>query len=516
MASKISPNSPASKSQGVQHLDTSRGNESKPSPMVMRVKRRISESPAEAILLLDSVSKAKRLKTESTNNFNSSTKGKARIFRFAATLTNQKYEKNTKDLVFEMLEKTKKEIDVKKRKNFTAHALTSTKKSTRLSDACVKGKSKDPSKKSQTIDITTLEASAHARYHVVQSKRNLPCTNIVKDDDDCNSECEKSTRLKVRNGEQESGERAKVNKVENDSLKQLKELGHLCDIETDESYNISHGACSKKPYSNLPTKCKLNHVSRNIEEEEITCNGVKPREVIHGGLINESEDSEYVYDLYCHISQETPCKDTGGDAKNYKEESHNTEVNNLAQNSEDNISNDAACLPDFQSTFGEATTNIIGCKWESAQQYLTTDLSDDGMPSWWHRGGDIDTDFLNEDVGLDDSEDSNAEDNWMNDYPDEKEFIDEYDYDDEGDELENEEIHGFDTLRLNDFGTRAEESDVLNEDSLVYTIDENAEFIKTSDRHGEAYAKYKRRINTLLGEDDDDQDSDEFDEELRI
>lgn len=150
MASKISPNSLADKSQGVQHLDTSRGNESKPSPMVMRVKRRISESPAEAILLLDSVSKAKRLKTESTNNFNSSTKGKARIFRFAATLTNQKYEKNTKDLVFEMLEKTKKEIDVKKRKNFTTHALTSTKQSTRLSDACVKGKSKDPSKKIQT------------------------------------------------------------------------------------------------------------------------------------------------------------------------------------------------------------------------------------------------------------------------------------------------------------------------------------------------------------------------------
>ena len=52
---------------------------------------------------------------------------------------------------------------------------------------------------------------------------------------------------------------------------------------------------------------------------------------------------------------------------------------------------DLAPLPDFQSTFGHAVTNIIGCDWKSAQNYLTSDLSNDGMPAWWHRGGDIDS-----------------------------------------------------------------------------------------------------------------------------
>ena len=45
------------------------------------------------------------------------------------------------------------------------------------------------------------------------------------------------------------------------------------------------------------------------------------------------------------------------------------------------------------------------------------------------------SDFANEALGLDDSDDSNAEDNWRNDYPDETESFDRYGYDDDGEEL---------------------------------------------------------------------------------
>ena len=51
-------------------------------------------------------------------------------------------------------------------------------------------------------------------------------------------------------------------------------------------------------------------------------------------------------------------------------------------------------LPDFQSAFGHVTTNIVGCDWKSVQDYLASDLSD-GMPDWWHRGGDIDAEYGN-------------------------------------------------------------------------------------------------------------------------
>jgi hypothetical protein len=94
-----------------------------------------------------------------------------------------------------------------------------------------------------------------------------------------------------------------------------------------------------------------------------------------------------VYDLYCHID------DSQKDGHNCKESTSLDQnasglIFNTHGNTKENL-DDMAPLPDFQSTFGHAVTNIIGCDWKSAQNYLTSDLSNDGMPAWWHRGGEI-------------------------------------------------------------------------------------------------------------------------------
>ena len=149
-------------------------------------------------------------------------------------------------------------------------------------------------------------------------------------------------------------------------------------------------------------------------------------------------------------------------------------------------------LPDFKSAFGHATTNIVGCDWESAKEYLTTDTNGDGMPSWWHRGGDIDLDF-------EASDDSNAEDNWRNDYPDEIDDLNLQDGDDY-DELDNDDIYGFDAMELKDHEDGLENSDDEVSDKLVYSIDGSAEFGAVSNKHGEAYARYKTKMQRLLGE----------------
>ena len=92
-----------------------------------------------------------------------------------------------------------------------------------------------------------------------------------------------------------------------------------------------------------------------------------------------------MYDLYCHID------DSQADVPNSKENSRlDYSATQFASKRQENV-HDMAPLPDFQSTFGHAVTNIIGCDWKSAQNYLTSDLSNGCMPAWWHRGGDIDS-----------------------------------------------------------------------------------------------------------------------------
>ena len=92
--------------------------------------------------------------------------------------------------------------------------------------------------------------------------------------------------------------------------------------------------------------------------------------------------------MYCQVNQESPNTSFNIPNKNCKAENVTSEVGNLSQNSQETNSGEVFALPDFQSTFGYATTNIIGCDWKSAQEYLTTDLRND-MPSWWHHGGEI-------------------------------------------------------------------------------------------------------------------------------
>ena len=82
--------------------------ESIPGRMLVRVKRRRSCSPAEAILLTSTLN----IKRAKTDNDDSSTtdKGKSnseiKIFRFTATLGNEVRDTNTKDLVSKVLEET--------------------------------------------------------------------------------------------------------------------------------------------------------------------------------------------------------------------------------------------------------------------------------------------------------------------------------------------------------------------------------------------------------------------------
>ena len=96
-----------------------------------------------------------------------------------------------------------------------------------------------------------------------------------------------------------------------------------------------------------------------------------------------------MYDLYCHID------DSHTHVYNSKESTklvqNSSEIASKTPGNEQENINDIVPLPDFQSTFGEVVTNIIGCDWKSAQNYLTSDLSNDGMPTWWHRGGEIDS-----------------------------------------------------------------------------------------------------------------------------
>lgn len=92
-----------------------------------------------------------------------------------------------------------------------------------------------------------------------------------------------------------------------------------------------------------------------------------------------------------------------------------------------------------------------------------------------------------------DSEDSNSESNWRNDYPDSSYSEGSINEDDIRDAVMN--------MRLE------EESDLSEEDDFVYAIDE-----AVVENFGYKYAKYKARMIKELEEDDNDDDDDDDDD----
>jgi len=305
--------------------------------------------------------------------------------------------------------------------------------------------------------ISSMKKSAEARYRMVQTKRD---TNDLISDGAHDKNVEQSNEIN----------------------KELKSLYQLYDLELEESESNS------------------NNRKHRPKDDIITCNGVQSEEVQLKETINAKEN-DFVYDLYCHITQEPsllPNPLSSSSSKLIENQNEITYNKSLEEKSAE-----MPPLPDFQSAFGHVTTNIVGCDWKSVQDYLASDLSD-GMPDWWHRGGEIDAEYGS---NFDDSDDSNAEDNWRNEYPDELDEFDDddiYGFKDEDDALEND-IYGFDTLRIQDEEVLENSSDD-NDEQLLYTLEEDSEFRESSNRHGLAYAKYKRKMQRLSGEIDDDDD----------
>ena len=82
---------------------------STPSRMLVRVKRRRSRSPVEALLLTNSLSQAKRSKTDHGDS--SKENSKIKVFRFTATLNDKDKDSSTKELVTKVIEETNREIE---------------------------------------------------------------------------------------------------------------------------------------------------------------------------------------------------------------------------------------------------------------------------------------------------------------------------------------------------------------------------------------------------------------------
>ena len=461
-----------------------------PSRVVVRVKRRRSRSPAEALLLTENISNIKRAKKGDASDCATNEHGsnaKLKVFRFTATLNDCKREEETEELVTKMLEKTNKEIKEAKRQkcpNSTPDRRAI--KSIKNGHSSVRY-STEPAHKNHDYSV---EKSVEARYHIVQSKRDN-ITGLSEDH-----------RNKGENGEESvANDKSKFYKPQDSADNEKHKDDHMIKQELEnfcQFYDLEIEDTNSKLKSH-PNKdvAHGDTAISNREEDVITCNGVQSQEI-------KPDNKDYVYDLYCHID------DSQTYVHNSKESTklvqNASEFAFKSQRNEQENVNDMAPLPDFQSTFGDVVTNIIGCDWKSAQNYLTSDLSNDGMPAWWHRGGEI-----NSDIEIEASDDSNEEDNWRNDYPDEVDD-DVYGYD-EGNI--DKEIYGLDGLQMDDYGNRSDNSDE-NDDRLLYTIEDNSEFNNISNRHGLAYASYKRKMQRYLGEindDDDELDKDSSDED---
>ena len=75
------------------------------------------------------------------------------------------------------------------------------------------------------------------------------------------------------------------------------------------------------------------------------------------------------------------------------------------------------------------------------------------------------------------------------------------------DETFENDIQGLDSLQIRDSCS----SDDDPEDRLVYSLNESKEFSEVSNRHGTAYASYKRKMQRFLEDRDDLEDDDELD-----
>ena len=466
---------------------------STPSQILVRVKRRRSRSPAEALLLTNSLSQAKRSKTDHDDSTKENSKIK--VFRFTATLDDKDKDSSTKELLTKVIEETSREIEnVRAQKR---QILKSDKRSIKNIRTSAQN-SKYQETGGKQISTTLVDKSIKARYRVVESKRGLNDPNGANKSpsDTPNNKAEKELCSK----EEISKSNSEVNCVN----KELNNLYRLYDLELDDDSSFGQ----LRQDQSLSASSNLNKKGSLKNEDTIVCNGVRAEEIKDKTVDECKNDSEYVYDLYCHIDQdEAISSDSTAKA-----------TVNSSQTSE--VQPDKCCsktisefqtIPDIHSYFEDAA-NIVGCDWKSAQDYLTSDL-DDGMPDWWHRAGNTN---YNSDFGHDDSDDSNAEDNWRNDYPDEFDGEDnEYDgygFDNQNEETEDD-IYGLDSLRIRDYGS----SDDEGEDRLVYSLDDSKEYSDISNRHGSAYASYKRKMQRFLDNEDDfdeheldDDSSDEY------
>ena len=483
------------------NIETSKyANEATPSRVVVRVKRRRSRSPVEALLLTEGVGQSKRAKTGHANDFQTKDNketSKLKIFRFTATLQDEKDE-STEELVAEMLKKTKAEIiEAKKHKNLVSTSDSSSRKSLKAS----RHSAIYPSElREETFLQSLMERSAQARYRVNQSKRQIHESDSVDDRQYCT---ENSIKVSPSNSEASKNVKEVADLEDKPKVEQeIKAFYKFYDLEIDEEYQNDlqsskdkNEKSSKRIFKRRP-KSKVNEKT-NKEEDVITCNEIQSVELKESSSKAYTEDSEYVYDLYCHINQEGSSL-VNNSSKPTSVLNHNVESAKGLDDTEEGSHVELVPLPDFQSTFSNATANIVGCDWKSAQEYLATDLGNDGMPSWWHRGGEIerDIDF--------DSEDSNAEDNWRNEYPDEIEDEGDYGIERDGEESDND-IYGFDALNMNDLRDSEEKSDE-DQEELVYALSGDVEFNTVSNRHGSAYASYKRKMQHFLGEIDDESD----------
>ena len=99
---------------------------------------------------------------------------------------------------------------------------------------------------------------------------------------------------------------------------------------------------------------------------------------------NKGHTDEYVYDLYCRVDQQTINSEKDITSEKTKGKQDLAECNHgIRQENVGEVKKQS--LPNFESVFGHAATNIVGCDWKSAQAYL----AGDDMPAWWHRGSDV-------------------------------------------------------------------------------------------------------------------------------
>lgn len=111
------------------------------------------------------------------------------------------------------------------------------------------------------------------------------------------------------------------------------------------------------------------------------------------------------------------------------------------------------------------------------------------------------TDADEDSNGPDDDEDSNDENNWRNDYPDEDEF------DDDNESINERQMRrAMETFGVDNELSSDDDDYYGKEDDFVHSVDIDS-YNDDVNRYGKAYAKYKQRLmkeNYENGDDDSD------------